>query len=144
MWQRDAETIDAHTTKTKISYVCVTDTDRRDTDGEGDRGRDTCLRQKRKENIGEEGKCVLHTGTEREGERDNVCADRGRKGERRGWRWEKREGGERGRGRREGESMSPSTHTHLNPRGAVLVWGRLWLLNFWKFLSGFLRVSSLP
>lgn len=26
-------TIEAHTTETKISYVCVTDTDRRDTDG---------------------------------------------------------------------------------------------------------------
>lgn len=111
MWQRDAETIEAHTTETKISYVCVTDTDRRDTDGvDWQRHRHMFMAEEKK-NVGEGRKCVLHTGTERGGERDNVCAGRGRKGERRGMEM----GEERGRRKRkgkEGRREHVPLHTH--------------------------------
>lgn len=144
--KRDAETIYAHTTETKIVCVCVTDRQRRDSDEvDWQRQRHVLMAEEEGDQLGGKEVCA-RTGTERDGVREIMCMQteggRERAG---GWRWMKREGGERGRGRREGgrrRSMSPSTHTHLRPSGAVQFWVDFGSLNFWKFLSGFLRVSA--
>lgn len=52
--------------------------------------------------------------------------ERGGDGDGRREREEKEKGEEKGG--RERERASPTTHPHLRPSGAILVWGRLWLL----------------